>query len=52
MKRIIGDVVVERFHSSNHDQLGRHLQGVIDADKFGRRLKARGSLAPCAFICE
>ena len=43
---------VNRFHYDSHDQLRRHLQDLIDAYNFGRRLKTLKGLTPYELICK
>lgn len=52
MHRTIMDATVKRFHYDSHDHLRRHLQNVVDAYNFGRRLKALKGLTPYEFICR
>ena len=52
MQRTIMDATVNRFHYDSHDHLRRHLQNVVDAYNFGRRLKALKGLTPYEFICR
>ncbi|MDI3337936.1 IS481 family transposase [Defluviimonas aestuarii] len=52
MNRTIKDATVKRFHYDDHDQLRQHLDNLIDAYNFGRRLKTLKGLTPYEFICK
>lgn len=53
MNRTIRDATVKRFHydsHDSHDQLRTHLQNVIAAYNFARRLQTLKGLTPYEFI--
>lgn len=52
MNRTIKDATVKRYHYDSHDQLEHHLQNVVSAYNFGRRLKTLKGLTPYEFICK
>ena len=46
MNRTSKEAAVERFHDDSHDQLRGHLQDLVSAYNFARRLKTRRGLTP------
>jgi transposase InsO family protein len=46
MNRTIKDATVKRYHYDDHAQLGRHLDDLIAAYNFSRRLKTLKGLTP------
>jgi len=52
MNRTIKDATVKRFHYDSHNQLRSHLQDLLDAYNFARRLKTLAGLTPYEFICK
>ncbi len=52
MNRTIKDATVKRFHCDNHDQLRTHLDDLVTAYNFAKRLKTLKGLTPYEFICR
>lgn len=52
MNRTIKDATVKRYDYADHDELGRHLQLIVEANNYGRRLKTLRGLTPYEFICQ
>ena len=52
MSRTIKDATVERYHHERHDELRRHLQMVVDAYNYGRRLKILRGCTPYEFVYQ
>ena len=52
MNRTIKEATVKRFHYDSHDQLRCHLQVLVSAYNFGRRLKTLKGLTPYEAICN
>lgn len=52
INRTIKDATVERYHYACHDELRQHLQMLVDAYNYGRRLKTLRGLTPYEFICQ
>jgi hypothetical protein len=52
MNRTIKEATVKRYHHARHERLERHLNDVIDAYNFGRRLKTLKGLAPYESIVK
>lgn len=52
MNRTIKDATVKRYHYDSHDQLRQHLQLLIDAYNYGRRLKTLKGLTPYEYVAR
>lgn len=52
MNRTIKKATVKRCHYDSHAQLKAHLQDLIDAYNYGRRLKTLRGLTPHEYICK
>ena len=52
MNRTIKDAIVKRYHYASHDQLIRHLDDLVAAYNFARRLKTLNGLTPYEFVCK
>ena len=52
MNRTLKEATVKRYHYETHDQLLSHLDAVLSAYKFAKRLKALPVLTPHEFICK
>jgi len=52
MNRTIKDATVKRFHYDNHQQLRTHLDDVLAAYNYARRLKTLKGLTPYEYICK
>ena len=50
MNRTIKEATVKRYHDGDHAQLRQHLDHLIAAYNFGRRLKTLKGLTPYEFI--
>lgn len=50
MNRTIKEATVQRYRYDNHKQLERHLNDLVQAYNFGRRLKTLKGLTPYEFI--
>lgn len=49
MNRTITGDTVKLYHYDDHGQLRGHLNDVINAYIYARRLKTRGGLTPCQY---
>lgn len=52
MNRTIKEVTVKRYHYDSHDQLRTHINDIISAYNFARRLKTLRDLMPYEYICS
>lgn len=52
MKRTIKEATVRRYHYDSHDQLRAHVQLLLDAYNYARRLKTLRGLTPDEFVCQ
>ncbi|ARW15352.1 hypothetical protein S101446_00211 [Komagataeibacter europaeus] len=52
MNRTIMETTVKHFHYDGHEQLRTHLNDLMAACNFGRRLKILKSLTPYEYICN
>ena len=50
--RTLKDATVRRYHYDDHDQLRAHLQLLLDAYIYARRLKTLRGLTPYEFVCN
>jgi transposase InsO family protein len=52
MNRTIKEATVQRYHYDGHQQLRDHLDQLVCAYNFGRRLKTLRGLTPYEFVCR
>jgi transposase InsO family protein len=52
MNRTIKEATVKRYHYDSHDQLQTHLEDLIAAYNYARRLKTLKGLTPVEYICK
>ena len=52
MNRTIKDATVKHFYYETHDHLRQHLDQLVAAYNFARRLKTLKGLTPYEFICK
>jgi len=52
MNRTIKEATVRRFHYETHDKLREHLDNVVAAYNFAKRMKTPQGLTPCEYHCK
>jgi len=52
MNRTINETTVKCYHDESHDPLRTHLQTVLKANNFAKRLKTLKGLTPHEYICK